>query len=400
MLIDNEIKIIVSSSKIIYKLKAIGIESKMGDEIILPIDKLWIGSNMIVNVKCDICGSEKKLQFNLYNKNIKKHNIYCCCNKCSYIKNKLTSLNKYGIYNYNNSKKATNTKIEKYGEEYARKQYEKSKKTKELRYGDVNYNNIEKAFSTNLKKYNTKFTFDVIEFKEKSKKTNLERYGVEDSRSSELVKNKRKKTNFDRYGVESFMSTEEFKLKSKKTSIEKYGVDSPNKSDIVKQKKINNMIKKYGFISNSMTEESKRKLVETNLERYGVEYPMQVLEFAEKQLKNAKKIIRYNDNLYYQGSYEKHFLDYLNNKGLIDIIKRGPCIKYDFEGKERIHYPDFYIDEYNLIIEIKSSYYYYKYLHKNISKFKKCIELGYNYLFIINKNYKLFDVILDFSLPL
>lgn len=170
MLIDNEIKIIVSSSKIIYKLKAIGIESKMGDEIILPIDKLWIGSNMIVNVKCDICGSEKKLQFNLYNKNIKKHNIYCCCNKCSYIKNKLTSLNKYGIYNYNNSKKATNTKIEKYGEEYARKQYEKSKKTKELRYGDVNYNNIEKAFSTNLKKYNTKFTFDVIEFKEKSKK--------------------------------------------------------------------------------------------------------------------------------------------------------------------------------------------------------------------------------------
>ena len=89
MIVDKEISIVVISSVIIHKLKLLSIESKINDKIILPIDKLWLGSNIPVNVKCDICGSVKKLQFNLYNKNVKKHNIYCCSNKCSNIKNKM-----------------------------------------------------------------------------------------------------------------------------------------------------------------------------------------------------------------------------------------------------------------------------------------------------------------------
>ena len=200
--------------------------------------------------------------------------------------------------------------------------------------------------------------------------------------------------------MEEYLKSDDFKIKSKETSINKYGVNSPNKSESVKYKKVLSMINKYGYISNSMTNESKNKLKSTNIDRYGVEYPMQVCEFAEKQQRNAKKIKYYNYKLFYQGSYEKDFLEYLDNLDILDNVSRGMPIKYKFDGKNKIHYPDFYLEKYNLIVEIKSSYYYNKYLDKNISKMNKCIELGYNYIFIINKNYTILNYIIEKQNPL
>lgn len=397
MILDREITIKVSSSVIIFKLKSIDISSKMNDSVTIPINKLWKSSNIEINVKCDICGSERKLQYNLYNKNIKKYNIYCCSNKCSHVKNKLTNLERYGDENYNNSNKRIETNLERYGVKNISEVpefQEKTKRTKFKKYGDENYNNTIKRNATNLEKYGMTNTLFHPDFKEKAKKTNLEKYGCEDARSSDFVKNKRISTTLERYGVDFYTKTDEYCEKLKKTSLERYGVDNPNKSDEVKDKKIKSMIKKYGFISNSCTEESKRKLRETNLERYGFEYPMQVLDFFEKQQKNSKKINYYNEKLYYQSSYEKHFLDYMSELDLLNMVSRGFHIKYEFEGKERSHFPDFYIESYNLIVEVKSIYYFNKYLEKNNSKMNKCIELGYNYLFIINKNYKILNEIL------
>jgi very-short-patch-repair endonuclease len=56
-----------------------------------------------------------------------------------------------------------------------------------------------------------------------------------------------------------------------------------------------------------------------------------------------------------------------------------------------IYFPDFYIEKLNLIIEIKSEYYYYLNLEKNIAKEKACLEQGYKYILIIDKNYKEFE---------
>lgn len=391
MLLDNSIKIEVNSSKTIHKLLEVGITSKIGDIITIDISKLWYGSNLSVKVKCDICGNEKVLQYNLYNKNIKKYNFYCCCNKCSNIKNKKTCKEVYGNENYVNISKSKKTKLEKYGDENYQN-IEKIKRTKLEKYGDENYNNLDKIKKTNLERYGVESTLNSNIVKEKSKKTNLERYGNEDCRKTQLIINKRIKTTNERYGVEYYAKTNEYKEKVKETSLKR--VDSPNKSENIKSKKILSMINKYGFINNSCSIESKRKLRETNFKRYGVEYPMQVIEFVEKQQKNSKKINYYNDKLYYQSSYEKHFLDYIYNLGIIEDFERGPSIKYKFENKEKIHFPDFYLEKLNLIIEIKSDYYYSKYLDKNTSKMKKCIEIGYNYLFIINKNYKAFDEII------
>ena len=292
MILDKDIKLDIKSSKVIFKLKELNIESKIGDIVILPIEKLWKGSNFKINVKCDMCGYIKVLQYNFYYLNYMKHKLYCCSNRCSHIKNKKTSLEKYGNENYNNPDKVKKTKLEKYGNE----NYNNVKKIKESKlenHDDKNYNNRDKYKETCISKYGVINTYQAVEFYGKIKQTNLEKYGVEDSRTSVFVKEKRKKTKLERYDDENYNNRE----KCKQTDLERYGYDSSNKSPIIKDKKVESMIKKYGYISNSITEESKERLRKTNLERYGVEYPMQVAEFSFKQQKNAKKIEYYNNKL-------------------------------------------------------------------------------------------------------
>jgi hypothetical protein len=54
----------------------------------------------------------------------------------------------------------------------------------------------------------------------------------------------------------------------------------------------------------------------------------------------------------------------------------------------------FFIPEYNLIVEIKSSYTYNYELDKNQIKKDYCIKNGYNFIFIIDKDYLYFDNLL------
>lgn len=61
----------------------------------------------------------------------------------------------------------------------------------------------------------------------------------------------------------------------------------------------------------------------------------------------------------------------------------------------RVYYPDFFLPEYNLIVEIKSTYTFEKYLNKNTAKKEKCIELGFNFIFIIDKDYKEFEYFIN-----
>ncbi len=63
MIIDKEIEILVKSSRTISKLREIEIIVNIGDLIKIPIDKLWISSNIKINVKCDICQNIKYINF-------------------------------------------------------------------------------------------------------------------------------------------------------------------------------------------------------------------------------------------------------------------------------------------------------------------------------------------------
>jgi len=124
------------------------------------------------------------------------------------------------------------------------------------------------------------------------------------------------------------------------------------------------------------------KIKQTCLLRYGVENPQQNIEIHEKTQKSARKLMQFNSNLWYQGTYELDFLTkYVH---IYPEIQRGPSIKYG----NRIYHPDFFIPSLNLIIEIKSTYTF----NENDNKKKEAtISNGFNYLMILDKNYTEFN---------
>jgi len=60
-------------------------------------------------------------------------------------------------------------------------------------------------------------------------------------------------------------------------------------------------------------------------------------------------------------------------------------ILYNFEGKERRYYPDFYIKSTNTIIEVKSQWTFDKWKEKNLAKEQACLQQGFNFEFMIIK---------------
>jgi hypothetical protein len=99
-------------------------------------------------------------------------------------------------------------------------------------------------------------------------------------------------------------------------------------------------------------------------------------------------MIKFKDtDIYYQGSYEKNFLELCEKLNILNNIKRGFSIKYKSNSKELIYFPDFFIEKLNMIIEIKSYYWYKVHEENNIIKQQTCINLGYNYIMIMDKKY-------------
>ena len=193
---------------------------------------------------------------------------------------------------------------------------------------------------------------------------------------------KSKLTSKKKYG-KLFQSTLEFKEKIKGINYEKYGGKegySKFISEISKQK----CQEKYGVNSVMLLKEYQNKSKLGMLNKYGVEYPMQNEFSFNKAQKTGLRLKEYN-GLKYQGTYELDFLKFCEKNNI--KVERGKTIKFIMHSQNKIYYPDYYLPEYNLICEIKSDYYYQKYLNKNILKEKTAIENGFNFKFIINKNY-------------
>ena len=174
MIIDKEVIIKIGSRNLTYYDKK-GYNVNYGDVVKIKIDDLYEKTTTEIRVKCDNCGSEKKMQYRLYNNNLKKYNLYYC-NKCKHIKSKKTKLEIYGDENYNNYDKNRRTCLEKYGVEHYNKLEEfknKIKNTKLEKYGTENYNNIEKCQNTKLLKYGDMNYNNITQ----NKKTCMNRYG-------------------------------------------------------------------------------------------------------------------------------------------------------------------------------------------------------------------------------
>jgi hypothetical protein len=132
------------------------------------------------------------------------------------------------------------------------------------------------------------------------------------------------------------------------------------------------------------------------------------LDSYERGFKNGagknSSLKYYNTKIYYQGNYEKDFLDKISELNMLSEIERGDRIKYiNINEMLREYRSDFKIR--NIIFEIKSDYIYgslSKY-HKSANiinqmnnkrinnnlKFKNTLEQGKKVVLVMNKNYYL-----------
>jgi hypothetical protein len=300
MILTETVKLRVNQNNYKYLLSKGFNNIKINDFIDINVNDLSKNSGHIINVKCDICGEEKTLQYRRYLKSYNNGGYYSCSNKC----------------------------------------------------------NIEK------RKY--KHTDKI---KEKVKITCLDKYGVDSYSKTIEYKDRIKKTCLNKYGVENVFQLNDVKDKIKNTCLKKYGVDNPSKSNDIKIKK------------------EKTCLINNN-----VKSPYQNKDIFNKSLKSGLKIKTYeNSELYYQGSYEKDFLDRYYNKV---IIKNGLSIKYQNNNSEKYYHTDFYLPDYDLIIEIKSTYWYNKCKELNIIK-EQYAKKYHNYIIILDKNYDILEQIIN-----
>ena len=196
----------------------------------------------------------------------------------------------------------------------------------------------------------------------------------------ESIANKRKKTCLKKYGDEYVINSKYARQKTK----EKLGVERPqwqnNYGEICK----NSYLKKHGH-PHKLTNETKRLIKKTKLERYGTYMPQ--LKYKSYRFPSGKTIK-------IQG-YENYVLDYLLTKYDESEIAAGTkeiktiCgnnITYMQDDFEHVYYPDIFIKPTNTFIEVKSKFTYDINLEKNLLKREAVIKLGYNFKFMIIKN--------------
>lgn len=208
----------------------------------------------------------------------------------------------------------------------------------------------EKIQKTCLEKYNVTNPNQTQEVKEKKKKTYLKNWGVEHSMKCDKGKQKGKETLKERYNVENFGNTPEAKEKKKETSLKNWNTESPNQSVLIKEKKKKTYLKNWGVDNPSQNVLIKDRKRETLLKNYGTTNTYDINHPHTKKYKTT--------DIYYQGTYELFFLEKIEECNLLEKIKRGPTIKYFYEGEYHLYYPDFILD--NTIIEIKSDWTYNK----------------------------------------
>ena len=100
-------------------------------------------------------------------------------------------------------------------------------------------------------------------------------------------------------------------------------------------------------------------------------------------------IKHYTNKVYYQGSFEKNLLDFLDKNGELKNINRGKRYYYFYQGQKKQYRSDFLYKD-NLTIEVKSSWTYGKDKERrflNYLKFKSVLDAGQRLIVIFDKKF-------------
>ena len=209
-----------------------------------------------------------------------------------------------------------------------------------------------------------------------------ERYNVDNVSFLDDVKNKISNSNKENYKYNKKEIVEKFST----TCLERFGVDFPVKSSDVQDKMKITYFKNLGVDHPSKLlinrQNSSKRMIKNN---------------SEFNFTNCYNIKKYKETeLYYQSTYEYHFLEYCEKNNILDRVKNGNI--YNFLPEESDYgfrtITDFCIDDTE--IEIKSKYI----LEKQggyfvIDKKRKAVEsAGKKYLLILDKKYSEFEKII------
>ena len=324
------------------------------DKVFVNISELTKSSSCIIKASCDFCKFEKDITYKAYCAQTKSIDYYSCSKKdCVSKKIKLVSQLRYGV---DNPSKSENIK-------------EKIRNVIKERYRVDNVMHLES-------------------FKEKQKKSIRNRYGVDNPFQSEEIKDRIKAKNLEKYGNEISSKSPIIKERVIINNNKKYGVNYPQQLEEIKDKIKSTNLERYGYESASSSIEIRNKIKSTNLERYGVPNYSQSNEFWHK-FKSSIAWKKHNGQNY-QTSYELDFLIHCESKN-ITLSSNIPRIKYNLNEEDHYYFPDFYIESINLLIEIKSYYWWKKLEDKNIQKIESSKLLGYNHILIMEKDYSEFD---------
>lgn len=220
--------------------------------------------------------------------------------------------------------------------------------------------------------------------------------------SSISTENKRKQTCLKKFGVPTPYQSSQIRKKGELTCFKKYGSKYPIQLDLIKNKRKQNNLVKYGVENISQLESIQQKRKKTNLDKYGYEYPIQNLRIflkREKTYFKRKPYIFPSGNIIYLQGEEPQFLNHIIKKYNIKentIHKEGGVFQYqDINNKSHQYYPDFFIKDLNLIVEVKSSYILAKY-EKFIKEKENCVkQKGFNFILILDQNYEEFDKLME-----
>ena len=244
----------------------------------------------------------------------------------------------------------------------------------------------EKYHKTCMERYGYENPFRSEEWQEQNKQNFYNEYGVYNCMHLDTVKEKQKETLMEKYGVDHIWKHKPTQDKRKKTWIDNWGYDNPSKSPEVQENIKNTFYLKYGGYPLSILE-FREKIKDTFMKKYGVDHymkcneglskwrnqfskshnglthPMHVPEIAEKQSKSSYQLKDYTSkrgNKYKVQGYEMFAIEILEDMNLDFVntkIEVGN-ISYSMDGKNRKYYPDFYITDLDLYLEVKSRYTY------------------------------------------
>lgn len=170
-------------------------------------------------------------------------------------------------------------------------------------------------------------------------------------------------------------------------SLAKYGCVNPSSSQIVKDRRTQTVRDRYGVNNVSELREVKRKIKEWHL-AVSDEDRINMMCLQLKNSKRWKNYILPSGKLVLLQGNESYALDVLleffEESEISCRCSDIPTFRYvDSKDVLRKYYPDFYIKKLNLVVEVKSTFTYSKYLDINTLKRNAVLSAGYNFVYMI-----------------